>query len=162
MLRIVPITLEQANTFVRLHHRHHAPVVGARWSIGVADTEGLCGVAICGRPKAQMLPQYTMLEINRVATNGRNNACSKLYGTCAAIAKLMGFTDIETAILESEPGTSLRAAGFTFRRMSDGGDWNRPPRGGRRTDQPMGKKQIWGRRLSHRAETPVRHEAEKP
>jgi hypothetical protein len=59
----------------------------------------------------------------------------------------MGFTDIETAILESEPGTSLVAAGFTFRRMTDGGNWNRPSRGGRRIDQPMGRKQIWGRQL---------------
>jgi hypothetical protein len=88
-----------------------------------------------------------MIEINRLATDGTKNACSKLYATCAAISKLMGFTDIETAILDSEPGTSLRAAGFTFRRMTDGGDWNRPSRGGRRTDQPMCKKQIWGKCL---------------
>lgn len=147
MLRIVPVTLREANAFVLAHHRHHAPVVGARWSIGVSNGSELCGVAICGRPKARMLPQDTLLEINRVATNGSKNACSKLYGTCASIAKLMGFTNIETAILESENGTSLRAAGFVFRRMTEGGDWNRASRGGRRIDQPMCKKQIWGKRL---------------
>lgn len=148
MLVIASITLKEANAFIEQFHRHHAPVVGARWSISVKNCKGLCGVAVCGRPKARMAPQYTMIEINRVATDGTKNACSKLYGTCAAIAKLMGFTDIETAILESEPGTSLRAAGFTFRRWTDGGDWNRPSRGGRRTDQPMSRKQIWGKRLT--------------
>ncbi len=148
MLVITPITLEQANTFVKQHHRHHAPVVGHRWSIGVSDDSALVGVAICGRPKARMLSQTRLLEINRLATDGTKNACSKLYATCAAIAKLMGFDDIETAILDTEPGTSLRAAGFVLRRKTDGGDWNRPSRGGRRTDQPMCSKHIYGRKLS--------------
>jgi hypothetical protein len=147
-LRIIPTTLDQANAFVKEFHRHHAPVVGHRWSIGVRNDSGLCGVAICGRPKARMLSQTDLIEINRLATDGTKNACSKLYATCAAIAKLMGFGDIETAILESEPGTSLRAAGFEFRRMTDGGDWNRPSRGNRRTDQPMCRKQIFGKKLS--------------
>ena len=147
-LLVAPITLKEANVFIERFHRHHAPVVGARWSISVKNNNGLCGVAVCGRPKARMLPQYTIIEINRVATDGTRNACSKLYGTCAAIAKLMGFTDIETAILESEPGTSLKAAGFTFRRWTEGGDWNRPSRGDRRIDQPMCRKQIWGKKLA--------------
>lgn len=147
-MRIVPTTLAQANDFVRRFHRHHAPVISHRWSLGVAEGERLCGVAICGRPRARMLPQYSLLEINRVATDGTKNACSKLYGACAAIAKLMGFDDIETAILAEEPGTSLKAAGYEFRRVSRGGYWNRPSRGGRRTDQPAGAKQIWGKRLN--------------
>lgn len=146
-LRIVPVTLAEANAFVDKHHRHHAPVVSHRWSIGVANGAGLCGVAICGRPKARALPQYSMLEINRLATDGTKNACSKLYGTCAALAKLMGYAEIETAILESEPGTSLKAAGFVFRRTIKGRDWNTPSRGGRRTDQPMCDKQVWGKQL---------------
>jgi len=146
-LRIIPITLSEANDFVRQFHRHHAPVVGHRWSIGVIRDGTLCGVAICGRPKARLLPQATLLEINRLATDGTKNACSKLYAACARIARLMGFHHIETAILESEPGTSLRAAGYEFRRMTAGGDWNRPSRAGRRTDQPTCRKQIWGKCL---------------
>lgn len=147
MLRIVPLTLTEANAFVKIHHRHHAPTVGHLWSIGVEDGTKLVGVAICGRPISRMLPQYSLLEINRLATDGTKNSCSKLYGACAAIAKLMGFADIETAILSTEPGTSLRAAGFEFRRESKGGDWNRPSRDGRRTDQPMIKKHIYGNKL---------------
>lgn len=153
MLRIVPTTLREAQAFIAQHHRHHAPPVGHRWSIGVANGNGLCGVAVCGRPKARMLPQYTIVEVNRVATDGTPNACSKLYGACAAIAKLMGFTEIETSILESELGTSLKASGWQFLRWTDGGDWNRPSRGNRRTDQPMCRKQVWGKRLSHDSKT---------
>lgn len=55
----------------------------------------------------------------------------------------------ETAILESELGTSLRAAGFEFRRTIKGRNWNCPSRGGRRTDQPMCDKEVWGRRLAN-------------
>lgn len=147
MLRIVPCTLAQANEFVCKFHRHHAPTVGHRWSVGVEGPAGLCGVSICGRPVARALPQYQLIEINRLATDGTKNACSKLYGACASIAKLMGFSDIETTILESEPGISLRAAGFTFRRAIKGRDWNCPSRGGRRTDQPICDKQVWGKVL---------------
>lgn len=148
MLRIVPMTLATANAFVLQYHRHHAPTVGHRWSIGVCGPTRLHGVAICGRPKARELDQVSLLEINRLATDGTRNACSKLYGACASIARLMGFAEIETAILESEPGTSLKAAGYQFRRMTKGGDWNTPARRGRRTDQPMEPKQIWGKNLN--------------
>jgi hypothetical protein len=149
-LFIRPVTLVEANRFVQRFHRHHAPAVGHRWSIGLNRGTELCGVVICGRPKSRMLPQDSLIEINRLATDGTKNACSKLYGTCSAIARPMGYADIETAILEHEPGTSLRAAGFEFRRMTEGGDWNRPSRDGRRTDQPQCPKQIWGKLLRRR------------
>lgn len=100
-LIIRPTTLEEANAFVRQHHRHHAPTVSHRWSIGVFKPNGLCGVAICGRPVARALDHQNIIEINRLATDGTKNACSKLYATCAAIARLMGFEEIETAILET-------------------------------------------------------------
>lgn len=142
-LQIVPTTLPQANELVAKWHRHHKPTVGHRWSIAVSLGGEIVGAAICGRPNARMTPQYSILEINRCVTNGTKNACSKLYATCAAIARLMGFERIQTAILEHESGVSLKAAGFVFDHWSDGGDWNRPSRGGRRTDQPMCRKQIW-------------------
>lgn len=152
MLRIVPITLNQANDFVAQFHRHHAPAVSHRWSIGVGidgpNWFALAGVAICGRPKARALPQYSMLEVNRLATGGVPNACSKLYAACARIAKQMGFEEIETSILITEPGTSVKAAGWEPRRIIKGRDWNCPSRGGRRTDQPMCDKSVWGKTLN--------------
>jgi hypothetical protein len=148
-MRIVPLTLEQANEFIHQHHRHHAPVVSHRWSVGLANgSDELIGAAICGRPKARALPQYAMLEVNRLATDGTPNACSKLYGACARIAREMGYAEIETSILETEPGTSLKAAGWEFRRIVKGRDWNCPSRGGRRTDQPMCDKHVYGKVLN--------------
>lgn len=150
-LRIVPMILAEANDFVDRYHRHHAPVVSHRWSIGVGidgpDWFALAGVAICGRPKARALPQYAMIEVNRLATGGVPNACSKLYAACARIATQMGFEEIETSILDNEPGTSLKAAGWQFRRTIKGRDWNCPSRGNRRTDQPMCDKQVYGKQL---------------
>jgi hypothetical protein len=145
--RTVPLTLKEANRFVREWHRHHAPTVSHRWSIGVEFDGKLVGAAICGRPKARALPQYVMLEINRVATDGTRHACSQLYGACVRIAAIMGYKDIETSILISEPGTSLKAAGFSFRRKVKGRNWNCPSRDGRRTDQPQCDKQVWGKKL---------------
>jgi hypothetical protein len=151
-MRIVPLTLERAQAFVKTFHRHHVPPVGHRWSIGVGidglNWFALAGVAICGRPVARAIPQYSTVEVNRLATGGVPNACSKLYAACARIAKEMGFNEIETSILVTEPGVSLRAAGWTFRRTVKGRDWNTPARGGRRTDQPMCDKVVYGRTLN--------------
>lgn len=50
MLEIVPMTLREANAFVEQNHRHHGPVVGHKFSIGISDGEKIVGVAIVGRP----------------------------------------------------------------------------------------------------------------
>lgn len=60
----------------------------------------------------------------------------------------MGFVRVQTFILESEVGVSLKAAGWEFERVSAGGDWNVPSRGGRRTDQPQQAKQRWKKELN--------------
>lgn len=67
-LRVVPLTLKQANQLVGLWHRHHGLVVGHRWSIGVEVDGGdlgwlLVGAAIVGRPKARMTNQYMVLRM---------------------------------------------------------------------------------------------------
>ncbi len=60
----------------------------------------------------------------------------------------MGFDEIQTFILQSESGTSLRAAGWLEDpTTSAGGDWNRPSRGGRRVDQPQEAKRRWFKTL---------------
>lgn len=130
MLYIRPITLKAANEFVLNYHRHHKPAVGHKFSIACFDDERLCGVAICGRPVSRVLDDGTILEINRVCTDGTHNACSKLYGACARIAKDMGYRRIITYTLCSEPGTSLKASGFVCEGLAGGKIW----RGERRRD----------------------------
>lgn len=114
-LRVVPLTLKEANAFVGQEHRHHGTVVGHKFSIGVVDeADKLRGVAIAGRPVARGLSPKLVLEVNRLATDGCENACSALYGAVARIGTAMGYErhNIMTYILASEPGTSLKAAGW--------------------------------------------------
>jgi hypothetical protein len=54
----------------------------------------------------------------------------------------MGYARIITYILASEPGTSLKAAGWRFVRTTDGGSWSCESRP--RTDKhPLEPKQLW-------------------
>lgn len=143
-LRVFPITLKQANALVAKLHRHHKPVVGHRFSIGVKDETGVIhGAAIVGRPVGRKNPQYEWAEVTRLVTDGTKNACSILYAAVARICKEMGFLRVQTFILDTESGISLKAAGWKFECISEGGDWNVPSRGSRRTDQPLCPKQRW-------------------
>ena len=70
MLTIVPVSFEHACQFVGRHHRHHVPPVGHKFSIGVKNDKGLCGVAIVGRPVARMRDDRFTLEVTRLCTDG--------------------------------------------------------------------------------------------
>ena len=122
---VVPLPLAEANAFVEQHHRHHGRVVGHRWSIGVADSSGrVRGVAIVGRPVSRGLDDGLTLEITRVATDGAKDACSALYGACRRAAFALGYKKLVTYTLASEPGVSLRAAGYRLVGEVRGRSWN--------------------------------------
>lgn len=105
MLRVVPLTLAEANEFVRVHHRHHKPTVGGKFAIGAADDAGeVRGVAIVGRPVSRMLDDGFTAEVNRVATDGARNCCSLLYGAAWRAAKAMGYRRMVTYTLPKEGG----------------------------------------------------------
>ncbi len=123
MLVLRPVTLREANAFVAQYHRHHGPVVGHKFSIGVADGEKLVGVAIAGRPVSRYLDDGYTLEVTRLCTDGTPNACSKLYNAVWRAAKAMGYRKAITYILESESGASLRAAGWKCRGLAGGLQW---------------------------------------
>lgn len=149
MSQIIPLTLPQANQLIAELHRHHKPVVGHRFSLGYLHGGALVGAVIVGRPVARKTDQYRVAEVTRLVTDGTPNACSALYAAAARVCKEMGFRKIQTFILDTEPGTSLKASGWVFEQVSDGGDWNVPSRGGRRTDQPMQPKQRWAKMLNN-------------
>ena len=161
-LKLIPLTLKKANELIARLHRHHKPVVGHRFTIGVEKDGELVGAAVTGRPVARMTEQYSTAEVTRLVTDGTPHVCSKLYSASARAAEAMGYDRIQTFILGSEPGTSLVASGWYRIKAngergecengctectSDGGDWNHSWRKGRRTDQPMVSKQRWGRKL---------------
>ena len=123
MLHLIPVTLREANSFVDRHHRHHKAVTGHKFSIGCSQDGQLVGVAIMGRPVSRYLDDGLTLEVNRLCTTGEKNACSMLYAAAARAAKAMGYRKIITYTLDTEPGTSLRAAGWLCAGPAGGVRW---------------------------------------
>ena len=127
MLKVRPISIHEANIFVERFHRHHGKKVGCKFAIAVYDDQ-LHGVAICANPVARNADDGLTLEVARLCTDGTHNACSILYGACARIAKDMGYRKIQTYILQSESGASLKASGWICEgeagRPSWGGAWS--------------------------------------
>lgn len=137
-----PIELAEANAFVVEHHRHHKPVIGHKFSIGAAAGEKIVGVVIVGRPVARMRDDGMTLEVTRLATDGTANACSFLYGAAARACFALGYKRIGTYILSSEPGTTLKAAGWRLIGSAGGGSWTRKERP-RIDKHPMQDKLLW-------------------
>ena len=140
----MPLGRDEANRFITQHHRHHKPVVGYRFAIGCVSGDGrLRGIAVVGRPVSRGCPPRDVAEVTRVATDGTPNACSMLLGASARAAKAMGFRKIQTYTLDTEPGTSLHAAGWVREAVTQGREWVRSDGAHRRTDQPNTPKVRW-------------------
>ena len=136
-LELSPITLEEANAFVEQHHRHRGPVVGAKFCIAASALIGsdpahawpeVVGVVIVGRPVARPLDDGYTLEVNRLCTDGTPHVCSMLYGAAWRAAKALGYAKLITYTLKTEPGTSLRAAGWKVVGHVKGRSWDTPSR----------------------------------
>lgn len=131
----VPVTLAEANEFVRSFHRHNKPTCGGRFAVGVSDGERLVGVAICGTPVARLLTDGVTAEVTRccVLDDAPKGACSFLYACCWRAWRAMGGQRLVTYTLRTESGASLRGAGWkVIAELAPRGDaqqWtNRPGR----------------------------------
>lgn len=149
---VVPLELAEANALVESWHRHHKPSQGHRFSIGAIDAAGvLHGAAIVGRPVARMAGSpRDVLEVVRLVTDGTENCCSILYAAAARAGAAMGYRRIQTYVLNSESGTSLRAAGWQDEGEAGGGQWKHTDGKARRTDQPTETKRRWAKVLPER------------
>jgi len=77
-----------------------------------------------------------------VAAEFRWNAASMLLGWAAREARRRKFEHAVTYALETEPGTTLRAAGWRHDGITRGGRWSCPSR--HRDDAgPLGPKKRW-------------------
>lgn len=160
-MEVKQISLKAANSYVEQYHRHHGRVVGHKWSIAAYKDGRLCGVAIVGRPTGRRLDNGKTLEVTRLCTDGTRNACSFLYAAAARRAKAEGYTKIITFILQSEPGTSLRAAGWTMEAAKAGRPkWNTERYANRpvqltlfpKKQPPVEYKQRWAKQLQETEE----------
>jgi hypothetical protein len=128
-VEIVPITLKDARRFIDRHHRHHRAPQGGLFAIAVADGTDIVGVAIVGRPVARGNQDAWTAEVTRLAVlEGARNACSMLYAACWRACRALGWRRLITYTLVSEPGTSLRAAGWKEIGRVRGRSWWTPSR----------------------------------
>lgn len=136
-LAIVGLTLTEAYTYgwpknEKPIHEHHKKPQGGLFACGVAADGVLVGVAIAARPNARhsdgtgkIGPRE--LWITRVAVQrdpAIPNACSMLYGAMRRAGAALGYSPVVTYTLASEPGTSMRAAGFRSVGERGGGAWS--------------------------------------
>jgi hypothetical protein len=141
-LTLQPVTYPEACAFVAVHHRHHLPPQGWKFGIAVNDGQKVVGVITVGRPVARMLDDGWTLEVTRCCTDGTPNAPSMLYGAAKRAAFALGYKRLITYTLQTEPGTSLKAAGWRVIGEAGGGSWSRSARP--RVDaHPTEAKTLW-------------------
>lgn len=128
-MKAVPIELKDAQNYINTYHRHHQAAHRDKFRIAAEKNGEIVGVIQVGRPVSRVLDDGKTLEVLRLCTNGEKDVCSFLYAKAARIAKELGYSKIVTYILESEPGTSLKVAGWLLEKDQVGGsDWNTPCR----------------------------------
>lgn len=140
---VVPTTLRKANDFVAAHHRHTGRTSrnGGKFAIGLAKNGALSGVAIVGNPLSATLMDGFTAEVLRlcVIEGAPESACSRLYAACWRAWKAMGGTRMVTYTLETEPGTSLKAAGWVQvgKTKPTAGGWRKTGDNCQRTETPV-------------------------
>jgi hypothetical protein len=151
-LELREVTFADAREFVGRFHRHNQPPRGWRWGHAIYNGPDMVAVCMVGRPVARMIDGTTTVEVNRLCVDPTVepglvwNACSMLYGAAARTAEARGYSKVITYTLETEAGTSPKAAGFFAEATTRGGSWNRPGRG-RADTAPTCKKIRWARTL---------------
>lgn len=143
MLTIAPIKREPAKAWARAVHRHLPPPVGDLCRVALLRDGVIVGVGFAGRPVARALDDGETAEITRVAVlEGVDCGCSRIYGALRRALVALGYRRIYTYTLETEPGTSLRASGWTCEGPAGGGQWSTPARV-RRASPSDGRKVRW-------------------
>lgn len=124
MIEVVPISFEDAAAYIEQYHRHHDPPTGHKFSIAIADSKSIRGVAMIGRPISRHMDNGWTLEVNRCCTDGVKNGCSMLYRAAWRAARALGYRRLITYTLTTEGGASLRGAGFKLIGAVGGGSWS--------------------------------------
>lgn len=123
-LQLIPIFRDEAFQFIKEHHRHHRPSPGSVFQLAAAMNCVIVGVVIVGRPVSRELQDGFTLEVVRLCTDGSKNTCSFLYAAAWRTTKALGYRRLITYILNTEPGTSLKATGWKCLGERGGGSWN--------------------------------------
>src|SRR5262245_59708707 len=127
-LCLQPIDFDEACAFVRQCHRHHLPPQGWKWGIAVNDGAKIVGVVTMRRPVARHLDNGWTAAVTRCCTDGTPHVASMLYAAAWRAARAKGYRSLITYTLVTEPGTSVKAAGYTCLYQVQGQSWHRPSR----------------------------------
>lgn len=127
-MNLKPVTYREACKYINEHHRHHPAPQGHKFSIAAEMDGEIIGVVMAGRPVARHQDDGFTIEIIRLCTKGQKNVCSFLYAAAWRAAKAMGYRRAITYILETEPGISLKAAGWKEEAVIKGRSWSRGKR----------------------------------
>ena len=120
----------ETRAFIARHHAHCLPPVTWRFGATIYNGPTVLGLAIVGNPVARAFMGRGIVEVNRVCLRRdlpdalRWNAASMLYAWCAREAQCRGWRKIITYTRADEPGTSLRAAGWTREATIRGRGWH--------------------------------------
>jgi hypothetical protein len=153
-----PITQDEAMAFIKTEHRHNKrKLPGWKFGTGLFAPQ-LVGVGIAGRPSSRVLQARGgghFIEVTRVATNGIDNGCSKLYGGLTRAAKALGYCTAYTYTLEEESGASLRASGWAVDALLPArSGWDTKSRRRDEDEWPTGAKVRWIKKLNDCGEHP--------
>lgn len=150
-LSLCPVTIGEARTFIARHHRHHGAPQSGLFAVAVArepegeEDEAIIGVAVVGRPIARAWQNGYTAEVTRLCVlEGYKNACSMLYAASWRAARALGYRRLITYILGSEPGTSLKAAGWRVIAVRPAKSWAKHSRARPRVDRsPPAQRILW-------------------
>mgnify|MGYP001602995323 CR=1 FL=1 len=123
-LMLEPCELAEAAEFIHLHHRHHEPPQGHRFSLKAIVDGRVVGIAVIWRPVGKGQQDGKTVEITRLCTDGTKNAVSFLVGACKRAARALGWKRMISYTLTSEYGAAWRASGMEQTGETAGGEWS--------------------------------------
>ncbi len=119
VVSIKPLTIKEANEFIKEHHRHHRPTArnNGKWALAAVDDNSvIVGVVIASSPVSATYMDGLTIELTRlcVKEGAPKGVCSFLLSKSCSIWRSMGGVRVITYTLASESGASLRGAGWTL------------------------------------------------
>lgn len=110
-LDIVPMTQKEAQGFDQ-HYRRQRRMKGYKFSIGCTDGDKIVGVASMVQPASRYMDDGWTLEMTGVCTDGTEDVRLMLYGAAWRAARALGYKKLITYVMDTEPGTGLKMAGW--------------------------------------------------
>jgi hypothetical protein len=112
-LRVVWVSVDDADAFLTWHYRHHPPPAGALFALGIAraSEDRLLGAIIAGRPVPPAQDDGATVEITRVGTDGSPHVEVALYRAVWKVVRACGYHCLITHTHVGQIRLGLRQVG---------------------------------------------------